>query len=138
MKHMQKLLLAVTVLVLMFGITACTRKGTKSSENSQTVTPTPTAAQTPTVTDTVTPTPTEEPTPAPEKNGDIVILYTSDVHCGVDQGFGYAGLAEIRDSLISEGDLIMHHSDAFTDAYHPHYRIVSSDIFEKELHKSLQ
>ena len=104
MKHMQKLLLAVTVLVLLFGITACTRKGTKSSENSQTVTPTPTAAQTPTVTDTVTPTPTEEPTPAPEKNGDIVILYTSDVHCGVDQGFGYAGLAEIRDSLISEGN----------------------------------
>lgn len=104
MKHMQKLLFAVTVLVLMLGITACTRKGTKSSENSQTVTPTPTAAQTPTVTDTVTPTPTEEPTPAPEKNGDIVILYTSDVHCGVDQGFGYAGLAEIRDSLISEGN----------------------------------
>ena len=32
---------------------------------------------------------TEEPA---EKNGDIYILYTSDVHCGVDQGFGYAGL----------------------------------------------
>lgn len=38
-----------------------------------------------------------------EKNGDIMILYTSDVHCGVDQGFGYAGLQQIRDSLESEG-----------------------------------
>ena len=44
----------------------------------------------------------------------------------------------VIDSLISEGDLIMHHSEAFTDAYHPHYRIVAGDIFEKELHKSLQ
>ena len=39
-----------------------------------------------------------------EKNGDIVILYTSDVHCGVDQGFGYAGLQQIRDYLISKGN----------------------------------
>lgn len=23
---------------------------------------------------------------------DIVVLFTSDVHCGIDQGFGYAGL----------------------------------------------
>ena len=27
-----------------------------------------------------------------EKNGEVYILYTSDVHCGIDQGFGYAGL----------------------------------------------
>ena len=27
---------------------------------------------------------------------DIMILYTSDVHCGVDKGFGYAGLEQIR------------------------------------------
>ena len=32
-----------------------------------------------------------------ERTGDIVILYTSDVHCGVDQGFGYAGLQAIRE-----------------------------------------
>lgn len=38
-----------------------------------------------------------------ESNGDIYILCTSDVHCGVDQGFGYAGLYEIRKSLESQG-----------------------------------
>ena len=34
-----------------------------------------------------------EPAPAAaEPNGETYILYTSDVHCGVDAGFGYAGL----------------------------------------------
>ena len=37
------------------------------------------------------------------KNGEIYILYTSDVHCGVDEGFGYAGLKDIRDNLEAEG-----------------------------------
>ncbi len=41
---------------------------------------------------------------APERSADVVILYTSDVHCGVDQGFGYAGLAAIRDYLAAEGN----------------------------------
>jgi len=39
-----------------------------------------------------------------ERTGDIVILYTSDVHCGVDQGFAYAGLQEIREYLIAKGN----------------------------------
>lgn len=39
-----------------------------------------------------------------ERTGDAVILFTSDVHCGVDQGFGYIGLQAIRDSLIARGD----------------------------------
>ena len=34
---------------------------------------------------------------------------------------------------LSEGQLILHHSDAFSEAYHPHYRIIAKDIFEKEL-----
>ena len=38
-----------------------------------------------------------------EKNGEVYILFTSDVHCGIDQGFGYAGLAEIRDNLEAQG-----------------------------------
>ena len=33
----------------------------------------------------------DDPEKTVEKSGDIVILYTSDVHCGIDQGFGYAG-----------------------------------------------
>ena len=38
-----------------------------------------------------------------EKNGDIYILFTSDVHCGIDEGFGYAGLAQIRQNLENQG-----------------------------------
>ena len=40
---------------------------------------------------------------AAEKNGDIIILYTSDIHCGVDEGFGLAGLAQIRQELEDQG-----------------------------------
>ncbi|MBQ9421440.1 MAG: bifunctional metallophosphatase/5'-nucleotidase [Lachnospiraceae bacterium] len=43
---------------------------------------------------------TEKPA---EKNGDVYILYTSDIHCGVDQGFGLAGLKQVRDSLEKQG-----------------------------------
>ena len=38
-----------------------------------------------------------------EKNGEVYILYTSDVHCGIDQGFGYTGLQQIRDNLEAQG-----------------------------------
>ncbi len=42
------------------------------------------------------------------------------------------------DSLVGAGNLIMHHSEEFSEAYNPHYRIVASDIFENELLKILQ
>ena len=45
--------------------------------------------------------PTEEP--ISEKNGDVMILFTSDVHCGLEDGFGYAGLQQIRDNMEAEG-----------------------------------
>ncbi len=38
-----------------------------------------------------------------EKNGDIMILFTSDIHCAVDQGFGFGGLQQIRDNLEAQG-----------------------------------
>ena len=38
--------------------------------------------------------------PALEKN--LVILYTSDVHCGVDTGWGYAGLYAIKENLSAD------------------------------------
>ncbi len=34
---------------------------------------------------------------------DIYIIYTSDVHCGVDMGFGYASVKQIREKLEAEG-----------------------------------
>ncbi len=50
-----------------------------------------------------------------EKNGNIVILFTSDIHCSLDKGFGFEGLQQIRDSyeargyttiLVDDGDAI--------------------------------
>ena len=41
--------------------------------------------------------------PQSEKNGEIYVLYTSDVHCGVDQGFGFVGLKQVRSSLEAQG-----------------------------------
>ncbi len=44
------------------------------------------------------------PDPAPvEKNGDVMILFTSDIHCGVDKGFTLAGLKQIRDGYEAQG-----------------------------------
>jgi hypothetical protein len=43
-----------------------------------------------------------------------------------------ADLAAI-DSLMAEGHYILHHSPIFEQTYHPHYRIVARDIFEKDL-----
>ena len=37
------------------------------------------------------------------------------------------------DSLVKNDDLIIHHSDAFVEIYHPHYRIIAKDIFESEI-----
>jgi len=34
---------------------------------------------------------------------DVVVLFTSDVHCGVDRGFGYVGLKAVKDQLEGEG-----------------------------------
>ena len=41
-------------------------------------------------------------TPEGENRG-AVILYTSDVHCSIDMGFGYAGLQAVRDALAAQG-----------------------------------
>ena len=40
---------------------------------------------------------------APQLKKDLVVLFTSDVHCGVDRSFGYVGLKAIRNQLEREG-----------------------------------
>ena len=40
---------------------------------------------------------------APALQQELVVLFTSDVHCGIDSGFGYAGLAAVRDNLKAQG-----------------------------------
>lgn len=38
---------------------------------------------------------------------DVVVLFTSDVHCGVEQGFGYVGVAAIRDAMKAAGNHVV-------------------------------
>lgn len=47
----------------------------------------------------------EEAAPALQK--DLVILYTSDAHCGVDQGWGYAGLYAVKESLSQDNYVLL-------------------------------
>jgi len=46
-------------------------------------------------------------TAAPVLTKDVVVLFTSDVHCGVDSGFGYAGLAAVRDTLAKDNHVLL-------------------------------
>lgn len=56
--------------------------------------------------------------PAAAGSGDIVILYTSDVHCAIDSGFGYAGLYQLRETLELNGDhtILVDNGDAVQGA----------------------
>ena len=38
---------------------------------------------------------------------DVVVLFTSDVHCGVNQGFGYGGLQAVYDSMEEAGNYVL-------------------------------
>lgn len=38
---------------------------------------------------------------------DVVVLFTSDVHCGVDQNFTYAGLKAVKDAAEETGDHVL-------------------------------
>ena len=40
---------------------------------------------------------------APLFQQDVMILFTSDVHCGIESNFGYAGLAMVRDAYKNAG-----------------------------------
>ena len=59
----------------------------------------------------VTPEPTAEPEPAgpavPEGLRDIVILYTNDVHCGVNDNLGYKSLATVKDAFEAAGKTVL-------------------------------
>lgn len=42
------------------------------------------------------------------------------------------------DERLNRGEYVGHHSKQFEDSYSPHYRIISKDIFEKELMPLIQ
>lgn len=58
----------------------------------------------------------------------------SEVEAVIRKDFSYIPDAEkdlaAIDSLVAEGHLILHHSAAFNEAYHPHYRIVAKGILD--------
>jgi 2',3'-cyclic-nucleotide 2'-phosphodiesterase (5'-nucleotidase family) len=47
----------------------------------------------------------EAAAPALEKN--LVILFTSDIHCGIDQGWGFAGLYAVKESLSADNHVLL-------------------------------
>lgn len=49
----------------------------------------------------------EEEAPASGMEKDLLVLYTSDVHCGVDSNWGYAGLYEIKNSLSKDYNVVL-------------------------------
>ena len=112
---MKKRLLAFLLLAAMLVLAAC---GAQPAATEQPQTPeapveepaeVPAEEPAPAPAEEPAQTPAEEPAPAPEvePTGDVVILFTSDVHCGIDQGFGYAGLQAVRDSLVARGDAVI-------------------------------
>ena len=50
---------------------------------------------------------TAEEAAAPALTKNLVILFTSDVHCGVDQGWGYAGLYAVKESLAKDNHVLL-------------------------------
>ena len=43
----------------------------------------------------------------PPEERDLIILFTSDVHCGIDQGWGYAGLWAIKENLSKTYNVLL-------------------------------
>ena len=122
-RKISKILALIAVIAMVLSMTACSSNKKESSAPVQTTEapattektePAPQTTEAPATTEAPTEAPapsTEAPTEpaAPEvtPSGDIVIVFTSDVHCGVDQGFGYAGVAKIKEYLESKGDAVI-------------------------------
>ncbi len=43
---------------------------------------------------------------APEER-DLIVLFTSDVHCGIDQGWGYTGLYAVKENLSKNYNVLL-------------------------------
>ena len=107
--------LAIIMTGMLVAFSGCVGKGTDSTEQVQNDTTTESAVTEDTTTVTEpTETETDSKTdPAEPKTDDatgsdaeakgIYILFTSDVHCGIDEGFGYAGLAQVKSELEKKG-----------------------------------
>ena len=93
---MKRRVLILFLAALMLLVLAC-----KPAENK----PEPQAEVTeaPVVTEAPAPEPEPVPEPEPEPDNSIVILFTNDMHCGVEDGLGFEGVARIKTALEEEG-----------------------------------
>lgn len=88
----KKVFACLLAVVMLFAAVACAQTA-KPTEPVVEVTAEP----------TVEPKPTAEPAPEPAGPKDIVILYTNDVHCGIADYIGYAGLARVKAAYEAAG-----------------------------------
>lgn len=51
--------------------------------------------------------------------------------CGLDNLPNYKRDSQMIDSLLDNGDYVMHHSLQYSKAYHPHYRIIRTDLLDE-------
>lgn len=51
--------------------------------------------------------------------------------CGLDTLPGYSRDRYVIDSLLDRGNYVMHHSQRYGEAYHPHYRIIRTDLVKE-------
>ena len=100
MKTSKKILTICLTLILLLSAAGCGTAATSQPEASAPPAETPQAELPAAETPAMEAPPAEVPV---EKNGEVYILYTSDIHCGIDQGFGLAGLRQVRDTLEAQG-----------------------------------
>lgn len=51
---------------------------------------------------------------------------------------GFEKDSTLLSHLLKKGKYVVHHSEKFNDHYHPHYRIIRKDIFEKKILPNLK
>jgi hypothetical protein len=51
--------------------------------------------------------------------------------CGLDTLPDYSRDRYVIDSLLDRGNYVMHHSQRYGEAYHPHYRIIRTDLVKE-------
>lgn len=79
MRFLKRFTAILLTALLLFGAAACAKNAPAGSDSEK-----------------------SDASPA-EKNGEVMILFTSDVHCGVEKGFGYVGLEQIRAEMEAQG-----------------------------------
>ena len=86
---------AIVTLILSLSLISCNSSGNGSSAGSSTA---GTGSSVPSSSTASS----ADASSSGEKKG-VAIIYTSDVHCGIDQGFGYAGLSQVRSYYQAQG-----------------------------------